>query len=133
MGKVTKDVILWGGVPVAEIVDLSRLAFAAEVPEPRYPHLRVGDAVAVRIPGLGDLRMAAAISRIGQALSPPRDAKAAGEDAPVADQRVFTVTVDVTLPPEQHGRLMPGMRGFLELPQGPASNSADVKKPETKP
>ena len=133
MGKVTKDVILWGGVPVAEIVDLSRLAFAAEVPEPRYPHLRVGDAVTVRIPGLGDLRLSAAISRIGQALSPPRDAKAAGEDAPVADQRVFTVTVDVTLPPEHHGRLMPGMRGFLELPQGPTSNSADVKKPEAQP
>ena len=115
MGKLTKDVILWGGVPVAEIVDLSRLAFAAEVPEPRYPHLQVGDAVTVRIPGLGDLRLVAAISRIGQALSQSRDAKTAGEDAPVTDQRVFTVTVDVTLPPEQRGRLMPGMRGFLEL------------------
>ena len=115
MGKVTKDVILWGGVPVAEIVDLSRLAFAAEVPEPRYPHLKVGDAVTVRIPGLGDLRLMAAISRIGQALSQSRDAKTAGEDAPVTDQRVFTVTVDVTLPPEHRGRLMPGMRGFLEL------------------
>ena len=115
MGKVTKDVILWGGVPVAEIVDLSRLAFAAEVPEPRYPFLHVGDAVTVRIPGMGDLRLVAAISRIGQALSQPRDAKTAGEDAPVADQRVFTVTVDVTLPPDQRGRLMPGMRGFLEL------------------
>ena len=116
MGKVTKDVMFWGGVPVAEIVDLSRLAFSAEVPEPRYPYVQVGDVVTVRIPALGDLRLVAAISRIGQALSQSRDAKTAGEDAPVTDQRVFTVTVDVTLPPEQRGRLMPGMRGFLELP-----------------
>lgn len=120
MGKVTKDVVLWGGVPVAEIVDLSRLAFAAEVPEPRYPQLRIGQPAMVRIPALGDLRLTAAISRIGQALSPPRDAKTAGDDAPVADQRVFSVTVDVTLPPEHRGRLMPGMRGFLELPLEPS-------------
>lgn len=115
MGKVTKDVILWGGIPVAEIVDLSQLSFLAEVPEPRYPHLAVGQAVMVCIPSLGDLRLMAAITSIGQALGLPRDARAAGDDAPVADQRVFSVTVTLTLPANQRGRLMPGMRGVLEL------------------
>lgn len=116
MGKVTKDVILWAGVPVAEVVDLTHLAFTAEVPEPRYPSLKSGQAASVVFPSLGDLRLTAAITRIGQALGPPRDARNAGADAPVADQRVFSVTVDLIIPSEQRGRLVPGVRGFLELP-----------------
>jgi multidrug efflux pump subunit AcrA (membrane-fusion protein) len=123
MGKVTKDVIVWGGVPVAEIVDLSQLSFIAEVPESRYPHVQVDQVVTVIIPSLGDLRLLAAITRIGQAVVIPRDARAAGDDAPIADQRVFTVTVALTLPPEQRGRLMPGIRGLLELSDPPSASA----------
>ena len=115
-GKLTKDVWVWRGVPVAEIIDLAKLSFTAELPEILYPRMQVGTAVQVRFPVLGDRRLRATVTTIGQALALPRDAAAVGSDEKITDLRVFTVTVALELPADARGQVQPGLRGILELP-----------------
>ena len=115
-GKLTKDVWVWGGMPVAEIVDMGRLSFTVELPEALYPRMAKGLAARVRFPVLGDRRLAATVANVGQALAAPRDAADAGLDEKVADLRVFTLTLDLAIPPDARGQVQPGLRGILELP-----------------
>ena len=115
-GKVTKDVWVWSGVPVAEIVDLEKLSFTAEIPEILYSRMRVGTTVQVRFPVLGERRIRATTTAIGQVLAPSRDAAAVGSDEKISDVRVFTLTVALDLPADARGQVQPGLRGILELP-----------------
>ena len=115
-GKVTKDVWVWRGVPVAEIIDLAKLSFTAELPESLYPRMHMGTSLQVRFPVLGDRRIRATVTTIGQALVLPRDAAAVGSDEKITDLRVFTVTVALDLPADARGLVQPGLRGILELP-----------------
>jgi multidrug efflux pump subunit AcrA (membrane-fusion protein) len=114
--KLTKDVWVWGGMPLAEIVDLGRLSFSVEVPEALYPRLQTGQKLAVRFPVLGDRRLDATIAAVGQAIAPPRDLASAARDEKVTDTRVFTLTLDLVIPADAHGQVQPGLRGILELP-----------------
>lgn len=117
-GKLTKDVWVWGGMPIAEIVDMRKLSFTAELPEALYPQLRTGAAMHIRFPVLGDRRFPATVAEVGQALGQSRDAASAANDERIADHRVFTLTLDLVLPAASDGvtSVQPGLRGILEYP-----------------
>ena len=114
--KLTKDVWVWGGMPIAELVDLGRLSFSVELPEALYPRLHAGQHLPVRFPVLGDRRLDAVIATVGQAIAAPRDLATAARDEKVADTRVFTLTLDLAIPADARGQVQPGLRGVLELP-----------------
>jgi hypothetical protein len=116
MTKLTRDMWVWRGVPMAEIVDLGDLAFSAEVAEPFYTRIAVGDPAVVTIPGAAGARLDCTVTAKGQVLTPPRDLRAAGTQV-LADSRVFTVRLALTLGPDVRGTVQPGMRGQVDFPK----------------
>lgn len=121
-GKLTKDVWVWAGVPVAEIVDMKKLSFTAELPESLYVQMRSGTVMQVRFPLLGDRRFPATVSDVGQALGPSRDANSAASDERITDHRVFMLTLTLDLgsatnaATDETSSVQPGLRGILEYP-----------------
>ncbi len=115
MTKFARDMWVWQGIAMAEIVDLSDLAFSAEVPEAFYTRLRSGDQAVVRLTGNADLRLPCTVTAKGEVLTPPKDLKNAGTQV-VADTRVFTVRLRLPIPAEMTGKVQPGMRGAVEFP-----------------
>lgn len=125
-GKLSKDMWVWSGVPVAEIVDMNKLSFIAELPESLYVHMRTGMVMQVRFPVLANRRFAATVGEVGQALGPSRDARSAASDERITDHRVFTLTLTLSLSQDpgsatnaataENSRIQPGLRGILEYP-----------------
>ena len=123
MGKVTRDTMVWGGMAVAEIVDLRRLGCSFELPEDRWHSLREGLTVSVTLPSLGGLRLPGTITRIARLIEPPRDSRII-EGVQIADRRVFRVIVrldtDSTAAPAASAvALQPGVKTILTLPESP--------------
>ncbi len=116
-GKFQSDFYVWGGLPVAEVLDMSKLAFRAELPETVYPHLHLGDHLDLRFPQIDPRRIPATVSAIGRAFTPSREEAASGSGANQgAKIRVFTATLDFTPPAEMQQRLVPGTKGEVLLP-----------------
>ena len=101
---------------MAELLDLAHLSFTAELPEVLYQRFQVGQRLTIRLPVLGNRRISATIAEIGQALGLPRDLATAAKDEKITDQRVFTLTLALSLGPADQGVVQPGLRGILELP-----------------
>lgn len=119
MGKVTRETMLWGGMAIAEIVDLHRLGCSFELPEDRWRSLREGLVVTVTVPSLGGLRLPGTITRIARLVEPPRDNRII-DGVQIADRRVFRVTVRLDPGPDAADiPLQPGVKTLLTLPESP--------------
>jgi multidrug resistance efflux pump len=115
--KYQKGFSVWGGATVAEVLDMSHLAFRAELGEPEYRRVKPGQRVDIVFPQFNARRVPGVISAIGHALYVPKDQladNAAGRAA--AASRVFNLTVDFTPPSDLAELLVPDTKGVVELP-----------------
>jgi hypothetical protein len=117
VGKFSKEMYVWGGLSVAEILDMSHLSFRAELPEARYRRLTVGQAVELRFPLLDERTLAGRIASLGRAFHRPKDVAGAPT---IADERDFSITVDFEPPPELQDVLVPGTAGAVTIVEGKA-------------
>lgn len=115
--KIAKEFPVWGGMTVAEIVDESTLRFAAELPEERFPSLRIGGSCEIEFESAPGQPVAATLIDLGRAFTLPRD-RIFADDAKetVTSRRAFTVVASFT-PPESLRRNLPtGAKGWIRLP-----------------
>jgi hypothetical protein len=110
MSRMSRDLEVWGGMPLAEIIDLSALDLVVEVPEDRYRRLAVGGRLTVELPDRGGQRLGATITEIGGVLVPPTSRTTVGL---AADLRV--VTVRGRLDPVSGEQLTPGLRALVTI------------------
>ncbi|MBA2482157.1 MAG: HlyD family efflux transporter periplasmic adaptor subunit [Planctomycetes bacterium] len=115
--KYQRDFPVWGGQPIAEILDMSQLSFEAEFPESLYRLVKEGMAVSVRFPQFNNRRLEGTVGTIGKAFTRPSEGRDTDErGGSIAIDRVFTVTVSFATPPELQDVLVPGTKGALVLP-----------------
>ena len=115
MTKIGRDLTVWGGMPLAEIQDLSVLDLVVEVPERRYGSLALGQRLTVILPDRGDLRTTAAITVIGGVLAPPLDRRD-NTGVLVANSRVATVRARLEGIAKIQPPLAPGLRALVVFP-----------------
>lgn len=115
--KITKDFLVWGGMPIAQILDMSALGMEAEVPEELYDQIDMVTPVQVGFSQYPGQRIDAAIDRIGKSFFVPKELKDMrhGQQA-VNTRRVFTLSVQFAPPVEMADRLTPGTKGFIYFP-----------------
>jgi hypothetical protein len=114
--KFRRDMVVWGGVTVAEILDFSRLQVRCELPEDRFGHIRQGMRLTVILPQLGSRRIEGEVSEVGRFLRPPREAAADRGTGRVVSERSFTVTVAFKPPDDLKNVLIPGTKAQVEVP-----------------
>ncbi len=114
VAKFEKDFYVWGGLTVAEVLDMSHLSFQAELPESRWGSLAIGDHVHLRFPQLDDGAIDGRVATLGHVFTRASAALEAG--APVSDLRTVTITIDFRPPAGMADQLVPGTGGVLELP-----------------
>jgi len=115
--KIAKEFPVWGGMTVAEIVDESALRFIAELPEERFPSLRIGSTCEIEFESAPGQPVTATLIDLGRAFTLPRD-RIFADDAKetVTSRRAFTVVAAFT-PPEALRRNLPtGAKGWIRLP-----------------
>lgn len=88
------------GRPLLTLVDPAALKVVSDVPANRAGHVRVGDVVRVRVPGLDGLPLEARVSRVAPALGP--------------GSRTFRVEAEVH--PAEDAGVLPGIYARLEVP-----------------
>ena len=115
MSVMARDLSVWGGMPLGEILDLSALDLVVEVPEQRYGDLAIGQRLTVTLPDRGDLRLGAVVTVIGGVLAPPADRRDQ-TGLVVADSRVVTVRARLESVPSLKPPLAPGLRALVEFP-----------------
>jgi len=115
--KITKDFVVWGGMPIAQILDMSELGMEAEIPEDLYGKIDGESPVTVGFGQYPGVRIDAVIDRVGKAFYVPRELQDTrhGEQA-VNARRVFTLAVRFAPPPDIAEQLTPGTKGFIYLP-----------------
>lgn len=114
--KFRHDMVVWGGVTVAEVLDLSRLRVRCELPEDRLNRVKPGQALTVVLPQLGGRRIVGTVSEVGRCLLPPREAAADRGTGRVIAERAFTVTVAFQPPADLKDVLIPGTKAMVEVP-----------------
>ena len=112
--RMTIDTIVWGGMPIADIVDMSELAFTAELPEFLYSEINPGLQVELDFGQYSSRRLAGSVTEKGRSAYIPD--RSEGTDSTSITSRVFKVTIQFAVPGELRGRLTPGMRGRVWLP-----------------
>jgi len=119
MTTFQKDSLVWGGVPIAEILDMSKLSFRAEVPEDVYPEVRPGLPATVVFPQFNHRRVSGTVAELGRRLYVPAEAvdEEYGKQA-LTSRRVFQVIVDFNTPEDLQRQLTPMTKGrlYLDLP-----------------
>ncbi len=113
--KLAKDLVVWGGLTLGEVLDMRRLDFRAAVPERRYGTLLVGQQVTVVFPQFDGVRVPATLSAIGRAFNAPTDSDSLDRHARITAEREVIVTVALTVPAELQDRLLPGTKGELDV------------------
>ena len=112
--KIGLDMVVWQGITVAEILDLTHPAFTARVPERLYPGLRVGLPMIVVLPQFG-LRLPGTIRTVGRVFTTGIEAASTDRHLRLGNRSEVEVTVDFTAPAGLQDRLVPGTKGNLEL------------------
>jgi len=116
-GKIDKEFPVWAGLPIAEILDMSELGLQVELPEALYGELQVDEQVRVGLDQAPNLMLPGRVSEVGRSFYVPRELSedAHGEQA-VTMRRVFTVRVRFSPPEHLRDALVPGSKGYVELP-----------------
>ncbi|MAE66211.1 MAG: hypothetical protein CMJ18_18225, partial [Phycisphaeraceae bacterium] len=114
--RITKDFPVWGGLPIAQILDMSALGMKAELPEKVYGRVEKGSLVTVGFDQFPGVRVSATVETVGDSFFVPADHSELdfGEQA-VSMRRVFTIKAVFAPPPTLRDRLMPGGRGYVML------------------
>ncbi|MBN1672784.1 MAG: efflux RND transporter periplasmic adaptor subunit [Kiritimatiellae bacterium] len=117
-----KDSLVWSGIPIAEVLDMSKLAFKAELPEALYGKIAPGMAVTVEFPQFNRRQVKGHVSDLGRRFYLPSEAvdEEHGEQA-LGSRRVFEVVVDFQPPPDLQQQLTPGTKGRLRIMQQAAA------------
>ena len=112
MASMARDLSVWGGMPLGEILDLAVLDVTLEVPEERYATLAPGQRLTVTLPERGDARLTATVTAIGGMLAPPADRRDSVGQL-VADSRVVTVRARLDPAPGLQPPPVPGLRALI--------------------
>jgi hypothetical protein len=111
--KIGKDFLVWGGLAIAEILDMSQLAMEIELPEGMYARIEKGDRVDVGFDHYPGVLVPGIVERVGRSFKVPEDMRDTrhGEQT-VSMNRVFTAVVRYSPPGELADELVPGTKGF---------------------
>jgi hypothetical protein len=112
MQKVKKDALVYMGLTIAEVLDVSQLSFRVEVPESRFRQLRNGQTVTVVFTQFNNRMVSGRVSSTGRSVHAVVDA---GVDRIIANNRAFQVVVDMEVPDDLRDMLVPGTKGQLAL------------------
>lgn len=115
--RITKDFVVWGGLPIAEVLDMSRLGLEAELPERLYGQIEEDAVLSVGFDQFPGVRLESTVEAVGRRFYVPKEEQGGGAaERSESHRRVFTVKVLFSPPPALAQRLAPGARGFVELP-----------------
>ena len=115
--KIKKDFVVWGGLPIAQILDMSQLGMEAELPEDLYDQIVKGTEVMVGFAEYPGVEVTGVIDEIGKSFYRPEDEMdTAHGDRAVSLRRVFEITVRFSPPARVADRLVPGTKGYVYLP-----------------
>jgi hypothetical protein len=113
--RIDKEFIVWHGLTVAQVLDMSRLSFRVSLPESYYNRIHAGMELPIELEDFGDRTLTGRIVTKGRSLYRPREGRAQDTEA-VSLNRMFDVTLSFAVSEDLHDRLRPGLRGGVTLP-----------------
>ena len=114
--KIMKDFVVWGGLPIADILDMSQLGMKSELPQHLYAEIEVGSEVMVGFGQYPGVQVEGIVDEIGMAFFVPEEASDEDHgDQSVNIRRVFNVTVHFSPPPALAHQFVPGTKGYVVL------------------
>ena len=113
---IQKNFMVWGGLPIAEILDMSKLSFRAELPEDLYNEVALGMKLTIEFEQLNHRRLEGEVSDLGKRFYLPKEAidEEHGEQS-VSSGRVFLATLNFSPPPDLQKVLTPGTKGRVHV------------------
>jgi hypothetical protein len=113
--RIDKEFIVWQGLTVAQILDMSRLSFRVSLPESYYYRIHVGMELPIELEDFGDRILTGRIVTKGRTLYRPREDRSRDTEA-IGLNRIFDVTLSFAVSEDLRDRLRPGLRGGVILP-----------------
>jgi hypothetical protein len=115
--KIMKDFVVWRGLPIAEILDMSQLGMEAELPESLYSQIETGTQVIVGFAQYPGVEVDGTIESIGKSFYVPKELteESHGRQS-VSLRRAFTIKVLFAPPARLAEHLIPGTKGHVYLP-----------------
>ena len=115
--KIMKDFVVWGGLPIAEILDMSQLGMEAELPEALYSQIDSDRQVVVGFAQYPGVEVGGTIDSIGKSFYIPKELTEEGHGQQSVNlRRVFTIKVLFAPPARLAEHLIPGTKGHVYLP-----------------
>lgn len=117
--KIGKDFVVWGGMTIAEILDMGKLAMEVEVPEELYREIRQGCELLVGFDQYPGVVVTGLVARVGKSFATPQDVRDESHGEQAAQlRRVFTAEVRYSPPRSLAEELVPDTRGSAWLAGG---------------
>jgi len=113
--RIEKEFVVWNGLTVAQVLDMSNLSFKVSLPEHYYKQVKTGMKIPIQLEDLGEKTFTGTVTRKGRSLHPPKR-QTNIDNEPVKINRVFDVMLAFTVPEELEDALRPGLRGAITLP-----------------
>ncbi|MDP6524046.1 MAG: hypothetical protein QGH15_07475 [Kiritimatiellia bacterium] len=114
MERLEEDFVVWQGLTIADILDLSDLSFKISLPETYYDTIRLDLELPIELEDLGDRILTGRVVDKGRVLYPPQKNGRKNKES-ISLRRVFDVTLSFTVPNNLLGRVKPGLRGAVTL------------------
>ena len=113
---IQKDFQVWGGLPIAEVLDMAKLSFKAELPEELYHQIEPGKKLAIEFEQFNHRKVAGTVTERGRRFFVPEDAlqEDFGQQA-ISSNRVFEVSLNFSPPEDMQKMLTPGTKGRLHV------------------
>jgi len=114
--RIDKEFVVWNGLTIANILDMSTLAFEIRFPETAYHRISLDMEVPIELEDLDGRILLGRVTKKGRSLYVP-PVQNASEQALIQLNRVFDVTLKFSVPADLEDRLRPGLRGSVVLPE----------------
>lgn len=114
MGRLDIDFVVWQGLKIADVLDLSNLSLKVSLPERFYDSLHLDLELPIELEDLEGRSVLGRVIDKGRVLYSPSDSEDA-ENGVISVSRNFDVVLAFSVPEDLVGRIKPGLRGSVTV------------------